>query len=217
MDEVERSGRCNRVTPQGALELSLTKGWFMGNRGDLHSLDGSITRRYKSKAWICCTLAEENRQKAIFDTPGHYTPLFFFDEAVALAAGHRPCALCRNRDYKRFRKAFCQASGLNDGDVSAKIMDTVLHHDRLNDDREQRTFEADVASLPSGTFVMREGEGPALIRDDHLYVWTQSGYAAGQPMPVAERMRVLTPQITVGILRAGYVPEIRIIGGMPPE
>ena len=29
--------------------------------------------------------------------------LFFLDEATAFAAGHRPCAECRNADYKRFR------------------------------------------------------------------------------------------------------------------
>ena len=28
-------------------------------------------------------------------SPGRYTELFFLDEAVSLAAGHRPCAECR--------------------------------------------------------------------------------------------------------------------------
>ena len=33
--------------------------------------------------------------------PGRWTPLFFWDEAVAFAAGHRPCALCRHADFVR--------------------------------------------------------------------------------------------------------------------
>ena len=34
--------------------------------------------------------------------PGRFTELFFLDEATALAAGHRPCALCRSADFRRF-------------------------------------------------------------------------------------------------------------------
>ena len=33
--------------------------------------------------------------------PGRFTELFFLDDATALAAGHRPCALCRREDYAR--------------------------------------------------------------------------------------------------------------------
>ncbi len=36
------------------------------------------------------------------ELPGLYTPLFFHDEAVALAAGHRPCAECRQDRYDGF-------------------------------------------------------------------------------------------------------------------
>ena len=36
--------------------------------------------------------------------PGRWTALFFHDEAVALAAGHRPCALCRRAAYQRYRE-----------------------------------------------------------------------------------------------------------------
>ncbi|MEZ5867808.1 MAG: hypothetical protein R3D46_04795 [Defluviimonas denitrificans] len=41
-----------------------------------------------------------NRQP--LEEPIAGTPLFFMDEAVALAAGHRPCADCRRTDYDRF-------------------------------------------------------------------------------------------------------------------
>ena len=40
-----------------------------------------------------------------------WTELFFLDEAVALAAGHRPCFLCRRRDAEAFRAAWENARG----------------------------------------------------------------------------------------------------------
>ena len=39
------------------------------------------------------------------DQPHIWTPLFFLDDAVALAAGHRPCAFCRRPDYRAYRDA----------------------------------------------------------------------------------------------------------------
>ena len=46
------------------------------------------------------------RAAAHGDEPRLYTELFFLDEAVALAAGHRPCAECRRDDYVRFQAAW---------------------------------------------------------------------------------------------------------------
>ena len=37
--------------------------------------------------------------------PGRWTPLFFLDDAVALAAGHRPCGECRYTAYRAYRDA----------------------------------------------------------------------------------------------------------------
>src|SRR4051794_3727679 len=93
--------RQNRVTPFGTLVATTARGVLTGNRGDLHDSEGRIVRAWKAKAWIACRLRyRDNRM--VFDRAGHYTPLFFTDEAVALAAGHRPCALCRREDYRRF-------------------------------------------------------------------------------------------------------------------
>lgn len=39
------------------------------------------------------------------DAAGAYTDLFFLDEAVALAAGDRPCGECRRADFNAFRAA----------------------------------------------------------------------------------------------------------------
>ena len=53
-------------------------------------------------------------RRVVFDTKGHYTPLFFLDEAVAFAAGHRPCAECRRADFLRFKRHFNRATGRPD-------------------------------------------------------------------------------------------------------
>ncbi|MFW5655779.1 MAG: hypothetical protein ACOCYW_09095, partial [Roseicyclus sp.] len=75
----------------------------MVNRGILHDDERRLgTARWRHKAWICCLLSFKGRRR-IPMSRGRYTELFFLDEAVALAAGHRPCAECRRADYNRFR------------------------------------------------------------------------------------------------------------------
>ena len=39
------------------------------------------------------------------DQPHRWTPPFCLDDAVALAARHRPCALCRRDAYRTYRDA----------------------------------------------------------------------------------------------------------------
>jgi hypothetical protein len=36
-------------------------------------------------------------------SPRRFTKLFFLDEAIALAAGHRPCAECRRERFHAFK------------------------------------------------------------------------------------------------------------------
>jgi hypothetical protein len=61
--------------------------------------------------------------------PGKLTELFFLDEATGLAAGHRPCGECRNRDYRAFKSAW--ASAHPGEELSAPAIDAHLHTDRL--------------------------------------------------------------------------------------
>jgi len=63
----------------------------MGNAGCLHDDHQRIRRRFLGRRWIICVLEFKGRRHRIM-VPGHYTELFFLDEATALAAGHRPCA-----------------------------------------------------------------------------------------------------------------------------
>ncbi len=93
----------NRVAPDGTIFATPERGMLMGNRGgQMHDDARRLThRRWVSRQWISCVLQYKDRQETIM-APGRYTQLFFLDEATALAAGHRPCALCRRADFLRF-------------------------------------------------------------------------------------------------------------------
>ena len=59
-----------------------------GNRGVLHNENLALVRRYQVRRWLACVLEFRGRRRPIM-RPRRYTELFFLDEAVALAAGHR--------------------------------------------------------------------------------------------------------------------------------
>jgi len=80
----------NRVDPFGNIIRTPERGHWMGNRGLLHNEHQEIVRPFRLKAWITCVLAFKGRRRKVM-APGQYTELFFFDEATAFAAGHRPC------------------------------------------------------------------------------------------------------------------------------
>ena len=204
--------RPNRVTPFGVLEATPTRGALMGNRGDLHGPDGDIRRNYLDKAWICCTLEERNGRRVTFDRKGRYTPLFFWDEAVAFAAGHRPCAECRRADFRRFKSSFNRARGAEeDHFVPVREIDRLLHADRLHRKKSQQRFSAALGDLPSGTFFVthRSPETPALLWQGKAYPWSHQGYGPASHADLHEEVSVLTPRLLVDVLRAGYPVEPR--------
>ena len=85
----------NRITPFSTIEAVPCRGMFMGNRGRLHDDQRRlVTTGWRSRAWRICLLEFRGRHRTVM-APGRYTELFFLDEAVALAVGHRPCAECR--------------------------------------------------------------------------------------------------------------------------
>jgi DNA-binding HxlR family transcriptional regulator len=63
--------------------------------------------------------------------------------------------------------------------------------------------------LPDGVFVAVAawGEQAYLVRGERLLAWSPGGYGERR-RPKGEEVRVLTPESTVGAIRAGYVPEI---------
>ena len=101
----------NRVTPRGEITAHPARGTMMGNRGGrLHDEARRLgARRWVSRAWICCVIAFRGRRRRVMGAG--YTELFFLDEAVALAAGHRPCAECRCAAFDAFREAWGEAHG----------------------------------------------------------------------------------------------------------
>ena len=121
--------RQNRVDPEGRLIEARARGTLMGNRGCLHDDSGNIVRQSARDAWVTCLLSFKDRQRQIMQ-PGHYTELFFLDEATALAAGHRPCSECRRDRYVAYLEAW--ATGIRAGRrrPTAKDIDQQLKRDR---------------------------------------------------------------------------------------
>jgi hypothetical protein len=194
----------NRVTPTGDIVAIPLRGAWTGNRGILHR-GREIVRFHAGDLWITCALEFRGRQQQQWQ-PGHYTFLFFHDEAVSLAAGHRPCGECRRDSYNAYRDAW--ADGLGVDRPSAKVMNRQLHSERLVSGTHRRRFLAlPWTDLPAGTFVLLE-ETPAVVVGDHLAEWTHDGYGALRSRPRVGVATVVTPPSTVAALRAGYPVQI---------
>lgn len=200
--------RQNRVTPDGRIIADPARGLFTGNRGILCDKDGTLRAPFRNRAWIACVL-EWNGNRQPLGSAHHWTPLFFLDEAVALAAGHRPCATCRRADYKRFRAAWAEGGAV----PSAKEMDAALHEARVVPRlRTQITYEAGIATLPDGAFI-RWRDGPALVLGDRLLPWASAGYLAGEARPASGEVTVHTPAPILAVLNAGYRPALHPSAG----
>jgi hypothetical protein len=197
----------NRVTPDGRIVTHPARGLLMGNRGCLHDATGRIVRPWATKLWIACRLEFAGRRRPLIQ-PGRYTELFFLDEAVALAAGHRPCAECRRADYDRFLGFWCAATG--ESRPRAQDLDATLDGARV-DRRAKRqvTHEAELAGLPDGSFVRLAGvEAPLLVLGDTVRPYDPAGYGPPIERPAGARVTVLTPRPVVAVLRAGYRPVL---------
>ncbi len=198
----------NRVTPFGEVVRAPWRGAFTGNRGCIHDADGQLgVSRWRHQNWVCCLTAFRGRKRDPMP-PNRWTALFFWDEAVALTAGHRPCGECRNRDYKRFMAAWAGAGLPGAG---PRGVDKHLHRARVTPRREQVRFSADPRDLPDGTFVAiaPRSEQPLLIWQGALWHLNlaQGRYERSGPIPA--EATVLTPRPMVGILQSGYSVEPR--------
>lgn len=198
--------RQNRVTPFGEIVAEPWRGQLMGNRGCLHDETGHLgTRRWRHPHWVCCLLEFRGCQRPVMP-PGRWTALFFWDEAAALAAGHRPCGFCRRGDYRRFMAGW-QAAGLP-GRGPTEV-DRILHCARVHRDRRQRRFEADSAGLPDGCFVLLPG-GVALVQAGKARPLDPLGGGYGSSVSLPPLVTVLSPAPIVEVLRAGYRPMLRL-------
>ncbi|HVW33602.1 MAG TPA: hypothetical protein VHL53_13770 [Acidimicrobiia bacterium] len=194
----------NRVMPTGDIVAIPRRGAWCGNRGVLHR-GREIVRFHGGDRWITCTLDFNGRWQEQW-RPGHYTMLYFADEAVALAAGHRPCGECRRPAYLAYRAAW--AAGLGGPEPSARAMDRRLHGERLVAGTSRRRFHPmPWASLPDGVFVLLDGT-PAVVLGDGVTRWTVAGWAGRHARPRSGEAKIITPPATVAVLRAGYRPQI---------
>lgn len=108
MDTAGRVPQRNRVDPNGEVFATAARGLFMGNRA-------------YGLRWLVCELHFERG----LTTPRVYPKVFFLDESVALAAGHRPCKTCRSEYYSRFPAAARGDRG--DAITRAEDLDKQLH------------------------------------------------------------------------------------------
>ena len=170
----------NWVTPNGDIVVGPGghPGTFFGNRGPL--VRDGVVRHHQNRRWIICELDYKGWRAPSWGEENTYTPLFFLDEAVALAAGHRPCALCRRPSYHAYRDAVGFTGSADD-------LDRQLHAERW-DGRGKRLHEMPWREVPVGAYVMTD-EGPARVDAPKV----SDGAAI-----------VLTPPTSVAALRRGY-------------
>lgn len=197
----------NRVTPLGDLIATPARGLVYGNRGCLHDAEGRIRRRWQVRRWIACRLAFKGWHRSPLLQPGKFTELFFLDEATALAAGHRPCALCRRGDYDRFA-AFWR--GLH-GDVGADAIDVRLQGERIEPvSRDRRLHPTPLDDLPDGAIVLHDG-APHLVLGRTLLRWEPSGYTAAVDRPRRTETTLVTPPSLVELLQTGWESALPLI------
>jgi hypothetical protein len=195
----------NRVTPLGELIADPARGLVYGNRGCLHDADRRIRRHHDGRRWIVCRLRFRGWHREPLMQPGRFTELFFTDEATAFAAGHRPCALCRRPDYRRFLAIWREQ---HPGHADADVIDAQLHGERLvAGSGIQRHHEAPLERLPDGAFILWEHE-PRVVVGAGLWRWTPSGYTDVIARPARGRATAITPPSLVGVLRAGWQPVV---------
>jgi len=208
------SPRQNRVTPFSEMIAVGDRGNVMGNRGCLHNNMGRIVRVQQRNAWIICSIEFGGRHRPIM-APNQYTELFFWDEATALAAGHRPCYECSRARYRAFVDAWRLGNPMLTDETKWKIaqIDNALTAERLNKDNSKRTYIEQIDALPMGTFIswrVDEKPYPVLIYDNELLLWTPGGYRSARLKPKDVAVEVLTPKSTVNAYKAGYVPSIEL-------
>lgn len=190
------------MTPCGEIVAIPLRGAWTGNRGCLHR-DREIVRPWASPHWLICALRFKGWWHEQW-VPNRLTWLFFHDEAVAFAAGHRPCALCRRPAYNAYREALSGARPL----VGFKELDRQLHAERLDPStRKRRLHSVPWSELPDGTFVIERGM-PALVSGRQLVFWSEDGYGDRRRRPRNGTAEMLTPPATLAVLQSGYPVQI---------
>jgi len=175
----------------------------------LHDERGRIRRPFRGKRWIICLLEFKDRKRPIM-RPGHYTELFFLDEATALAAGHRPCAECQRERFNLFRETWAKANPelVDTARPAATKLDAILHQDRTDMSSEARRYNDSIEDLPDGVFVTDDGVNAYLVLEDQPLLWSPAGYVGSPVRDISYPVQLLTPASVVRTLGAGYPVDI---------
>ncbi|MBA3605472.1 MAG: hypothetical protein H0W46_05765 [Acidimicrobiia bacterium] len=209
--------RRNRVDPWADLHAVAARGMFTGNRGCIVDGHERVVRHHATRLWIACVTSFGDRRYPLA-RPNRWTPIFFLDDAVALAAGHRPCGFCRRADHHTYRDAVTAGVGAP-GPLLASELDRRLAGERLRRGRgldrasDRRLWSAAVRSLPSGTVVVPTGGHPHLLLDHELRPFTFVGWGAPAPRPPSGKITVLTPPTSVLALANGFTPVLHASAG----
>ena len=194
----------NKVDPFGTIQALPMRGLFMGNRGGrMHDPATKALRRGKpwvTRQWICCLTEFKGRKRQLM-SEGSYTELFFLDEVVSLAAGHRPCAECRRADYQRF----CAAVDPSLPTVRAADLDKRLHAERTG--QRAKLTKGEAVLLPDGVMVAM-GDSAFAKHGDFALPFSFNGYGrkrAWQDIAIVATV-LLTPATSVSALKNGYQP-----------
>jgi len=204
--------RRNRVDPFGDLRAVPERGAFTGNRGCLVDDDERVVRHHRGDLWIICVTSFRDRRVGLARSR-RWTPIFFLDDAVGLAAGHRPCGECRLAAYRAYRDGVTAGLG-RDRPVGAGELNARLRAERLRPGRgldragDRRTWSAPGAGLPEGTVIAVEGTAH-LLAGGAVRPFSFGGWGAARVVPDGE-LTVLTPPTSVLALAHGFVPVLHL-------
>lgn len=206
--------RRNRVDPWGDLVEHPARGLFTGNRGCLVDDHENVVRHHRAGLpWITCELDFRARRVGLA-RPHRWTPLFFLDDAVALAAGHRPCGECRRAAYAAYRDAVSAAAGaqkpLTAPELNKRLADERLRPGRgIDRAADRRTWRAPIGELPDGTVVLDAHRRSCLWMGESLRPFAFDGWGAAGPVRDGW-VDVLTPPMSVSALGRGFEPTLHV-------
>lgn len=204
--------RHNRVDPWGDLHATAERGLFTGNRGCVVDADEKVVRHHGSRLWITCVLQFRGWRWPLA-RPRRWTPLFFLDDAVALAAGHRPCATCRLSHYRAYRDAVARSNGSAAVPLASQLNDR-LHVERLPPGRglhraqQRRLWPCDIAGLPDGAVFVAASGGARLVLGASTLRFGFGGWCDRRPRPPLGTVEVLTPPTSLAALAHGFMPVL---------
>jgi hypothetical protein len=204
--------RRNRVDPFGDLHAVSARGLFTGNRGCVVDDHERVVRHHANTSlWIVCR-TEFRGWRWPLARPRRWTPLFFLDDAVALAAGHRPCATCRRADYRGYRDAVTGAVGASTP-LSATDLNGRLQRERLRAGRgiarrgDRIVWSAEADTLPDGAVIVGDDGMARLVIGDRTMEFDFDGWRGPEPRP-SGLVTVLTPPTSVAALAHGFQPTL---------